>query len=61
VGYGLEPSKAAEVLQQAIGFFELLFEAELALAEEPAETDLTPCGARGSTRLQRMPLPCPST
>jgi hypothetical protein len=45
VGYGPEPSVAAEVLQQAIGFFEIVLDAESALAEQPAETDVAPCNA----------------
>jgi hypothetical protein len=45
VGHGLEFPEAAKTLEDAIGFFEMLLDAESALAEEPAEMDVAPCGA----------------
>jgi hypothetical protein len=45
VGYGLDPSEAARVLEQAVDFFERVLDAESTLAEEPAETDVASCGA----------------
>ena len=45
VGHGLEFSEAGKTLEDAIGFFEMLLDNEVALAEEPDETDLTPRGA----------------
>ncbi len=45
VGNGLEPSKAARVLQEAVDFFDVVREAELNLTRQPVELDLAPCGA----------------